>query len=60
LAKIVTGRPQKDLSANREAFLKKVQASDAYKAILKEYIKYANEFRHATEEGKQKPELSRR
>jgi len=52
LAKIVTGRPKKDLSANREAFLKKIKASEGYKAILKEYIKYANEFRHAAEEGK--------
>ena len=60
LAKIVTGRPKKDLSANRESFLKQVNASEAYKTILKDYIKYANEFRHAAEEGKQKPVPSRR
>jgi hypothetical protein len=59
LAKIVTGRPEKDLSANREAFLKKLKASEAYKTILKEYIKYANEFRHAAEEAKGKTALNR-
>ncbi|MBN1902389.1 hypothetical protein JW926_13775 [Candidatus Sumerlaeota bacterium] len=60
LAKIITGKSQKDLSANREAFLKKVNATDAYKVILKEYIKYANEFRHAVEEGNPKSAISKR
>jgi hypothetical protein len=57
LAKIITGR-DKDLSANRELFIKKVNASNAYKRILKEYIAYANKFRHAVDEGMQKPKLS--
>jgi hypothetical protein len=35
LAKIVSGRPDKDLSANREMFLAKVKASDEYKQLLK-------------------------
>jgi hypothetical protein len=45
LAKFVTGR-DKDLSANRELFLSKLNASDKYKVILKEYIDYAQAFRH--------------
>lgn len=57
LAKIVT-RKDKDLSANRQSFLKEVQASESYKSILKEYINYANKFRHAAREGTGKPELS--
>ena len=60
LAKIVTGKTRKDLSANRESFLKKIKASEAYKPILKGYVNYANEFRHAAEEGKPKSAPSRR
>ena len=55
LAKIITGR-DRDLSANREMFLAKVKASDEYKQLLKDYIDYANKFRHA--EGQRRPELS--
>jgi hypothetical protein len=40
LAKIVTERPDKDLSANREMFPVKVKASDDYKQLLKDYIDY--------------------
>lgn len=57
LAKIVTGR-EKDLSANRELFLKQVKASDSYKIILKDYIDYANNFRHAIQDGEKKPVLT--
>jgi hypothetical protein len=57
LAKIVTER-DKDLSANAEIFIKNVKASDSYKIILKDYIKYANDFRHAAQKGETKPELS--
>lgn len=57
LAKIETGR-DKDLSANAQAFISKVRASDAYKVLLKDYIDYANNFRHAAEEGRPKPTLS--
>lgn len=58
LAKIETDRPTKDLSANAELFIKKIKASTAYKNILKQYIEYANNFRHAIEEGKNRPTLS--
>ncbi len=57
LAKIVTGK-DKDLSGNRELFVKEVKSSDSYKDILKEYISYANNFRHAVELNEQKPKLS--
>ncbi len=60
LSKIITKRPKKDLSANRELFLTKIKASNAYKKILSEYINYANEFRHASEEGGNKPTISNR
>lgn len=55
LAKIVTGRETKDLTANAQLFLKEVGSSEAYKSILKEYISYANNFRHATTESARKP-----
>jgi len=57
LSKVVTGR-KKDLSANAQLFVKKINASEHYKPILKEYISYANEFRHALEQGKERPTLS--
>jgi hypothetical protein len=57
LAGIITNRPKKDLSANRELFISKVKASDEYKKILSEYINYSNEFRHAAEEGRSKPAI---
>jgi|SRR5712691_7622673 len=58
LAKIVTGRPNTDLSRNAEAFIKAVKASDAYKSILKEYIAYANRFRHSPKPVSPRPSLS--
>lgn len=58
LSKIVTERPNKELSANRELFISKVKASPAYKNLLDEYISYANEFRHAVKEGRAKPSLT--
>lgn len=57
LAKIICNN-DKDLSANREQFIKNVKASDEYKKILKEYIVYANNFRHAIEKGKKKPNIN--
>lgn len=57
LAKIVNDNDS-DLSANREQFIKNVKASDKYKKILREYINYANKFRHAIKEGKKKPDIS--
>ena len=58
LSKIITERPNKDLSSNRELFISKVKASSGCKKLLAEYINYANEFRHAAEEGKTKPSLN--
>lgn len=58
LAKIVTGRDAKDLSANAQLFLKELSASEAYKNILKEYIAYANNFRHGASNDNRKPNLT--
>jgi len=60
LAKIVTERPDKDLSANKELFISKINASSEYKKILSEYINYANNFRHAADGKNQKPELNKK
>ncbi len=57
MAKTVTGR-DKDLSANSELFIKQVKASEDYKTILKQYVAYANKFRHAAGSQVQKPSLS--
>jgi hypothetical protein len=54
LAKIVTKKPGKDLSANAELFIKEIHAGAHFKKMLKDYIAYANEFRHAVEEGKER------
>lgn len=58
LAKRITGR-DKDLSANAELFISKLKLSDHYKRMLKDYIEYANEYRHAAELGKRKKPLLR-
>lgn len=58
LAKIITAR-DKDLSANVELFISKLNVSEEYKPILKAYIAYANEFRHAAERGQKKATPSR-
>jgi hypothetical protein len=57
LATIITGK-DKDLSANRELFVKKLRVSENYKTILKEYISYANDFRHGSSQDSQKPSPS--
>jgi len=57
LAKIQTRRDV-DLSANRELFVKSVRASDQYKTLLKDYIEYANRFRHAVRSAEARPALS--
>lgn len=59
LSQIITQKPGKDLSATRELFIKNVNASEAYKTILKDYVEYANNFRHAAKEETQKPLISR-
>ncbi len=48
----------KDLSANKELLIKALKVSEEYKSILTKYIEYANNVRHAIEEGKQKPQPS--
>ena len=47
-----------DLSRNRERFVKAIRAPEGYKKILKEYVDYGCDFRHAAEATKQKPTLS--
>jgi len=47
LGMIITGRPDKDLSANRDLIIKKLCLGEKHKRLLKEYINYANEYRHA-------------
>ncbi len=59
LARIKTGK-DRDLSGNQELFVSKVKASDAYKTLLRDYIGYANNYRHAATENRPKPKLSER
>ena len=54
LAKIVVGNGA-DLSRNREVFVKAVRASAEYKKLLKQYIEYANDYRHGAEQGAKRP-----
>jgi hypothetical protein len=58
LAKRVTGR-NRELSANAELFIKKLKLGEYYKKMLKDYIDYANDYRHAAELGKAKKPLLR-
>jgi hypothetical protein len=57
LARLVTGKDH-DLSRNRELFIKSIQASNYYKQLLKNYIEYGSEFRHAVRIGRPRPPLS--
>jgi hypothetical protein len=59
LAKLLTGRDS-DLSGNAELFIKKIKASDEYKAILKNYIDYSNRFRHAARRNQPRPVITAR
>lgn len=47
MAKILTGRDTKDLSANRELFIRQLKVSPSYSRLVFEYIQYANKYRHA-------------
>lgn len=58
LAKRVTGR-DRDLSANAELFISKLKLSEYYKKMLKDYIVYASDYRHAAKLGKGKKPLLR-
>jgi len=48
-AKIVTGKPTKDLSALREEFIATLRLPPTHKEMLKQYIDYGCDFRHALE-----------
>ena len=52
LAKIVTNKPSRDLSALREEFVSKLRLPEDYKIMLRGYIDYGCDFRHALEQGK--------
>src|SRR5262249_19705609 len=49
MAKIVTGKPTKELSALREEFVSTLRLPETHKIMLKQYIDYGCEFRHALE-----------
>jgi len=51
MAKVTTGRTNKDLSANRQLFVSKLGLSNYYAKMLSDYIDYACKFRHALEAG---------
>jgi len=53
LAKVVTGR-DRDLSANAELFVSTLKLSNYYKKMLKDYISYACEYRHAVDQDRQR------
>jgi len=57
LAREVTGN-NKDLSGNQDLLLKALRLSEGFKGILKKYIEYANNFRHAVRLGTEKPSLT--
>lgn len=54
MAKVITGRNNKDLSGNKELFVNKVRLSDHYKKMLGDYITYANEYRHGLEANRER------
>jgi len=58
LAKVVTGK-DRDLSGNAELFISKVKLNEYYKKLLKDYIDYACEYRHAVKLGRKRKPLSR-
>lgn len=58
-AKIIAGN-DKDFSANAELFISKLDLSNEYKPILKAYISYANEFRHAAKRDQIRTPISKR
>ena len=46
MAKVVTGN-DRDLSSNRDLLVKRIGASEDHRSLLKAYLKYANNYRHA-------------
>ncbi len=58
LARIVTGN-NKELSGNAELFINKLKLSDYYKKMLKDYIDFACDYRHAVKLGEKRKPLLR-
>lgn len=54
MAKIATGKPTKELSALQQEFVSKLRLPETCKAMLKEYIDYGCDFRHALEMGQKR------
>jgi hypothetical protein len=53
MAKIVNNKND-DLSKNAELLIKKLKLSEYYKKMIKDYIKYANDYRHSVKLGEAK------
>ena len=53
MAKIVTGN-DREMSGNRELFISRISLDKHYAKMLKDYIGYANEYRHAVALGQTK------
>ena len=54
MVKLATGKPTKDLSGLREEFIAKLSLPESHKTILKAYIDYGCDFRHALEPGQKR------
>ena len=50
----ITNSNNKTLGSNAEQFIVNLGLSEHYKTMLTEYTKYAHEFRHAVEQGKER------
>jgi uncharacterized protein YaaR (DUF327 family) len=57
MAKVVCDNG-KDLSANRESFVSRLGLSEYYKKMMRDFIEFANEFRHAEEQRKSRIKLT--
>jgi len=53
MARIINGN-NRTLGSNAEHFITNLGLSDHYETMLREYTKYAHEFRHAVEQGKER------
>jgi len=54
MARITTGKSSKDLSSLREEFVSTLRLPESYKRMLKEYVDYGCDFRHAVEGGQKR------
>jgi hypothetical protein len=52
----VTLENDKDLSANREAFISRLKLDAHWSKMLRDFIDYGCEYRHGVEEAKQRPQ----